>query len=557
MDAATGVCRRSRCCLTLHCFCLYALLPLNLAVERPSGSTMMSLVEKHFGPRSTAKNTQVGDIRRAQQLSISHAAAVQSVPPPAADSTDYHAQSPQGQRASKFSSVVRRERADPTDRKVVRGISSVVGVGEVATDKPSSHNLSLGGTDDGEATVANETVSLSNVPWPGVSLLDFGLSLDAIAASGDDGTWRSNTLAISKSISKDSSESKSASAIYSPSSRSEGVCDMTNVVANDDAEGYLWDPTCERGEKGCNADGKNLACRWCGPPAFIDVPCPRGKDGTGSESNKSDVDVTLYDPADARGFCADSSGDTFDRYDKMKLSLDACKDLCSNIKECVGLTYKVKVKLCAIHTAEQAPSYPGKWDSINTKGSATDVPVSGSADDSAAKCYIKKAVRVSAEEVEKAEKVESSKEKVEASTVSGTAKRRKSVKETTASPKSVDDTDATSSNSAEEVAQAVSDEVEEVMKGAGVTTAEPNASSSEKNDEETQEIEMGVLGLGCLCVMMSAGLVAICMQWETKPKEPLPGPVEEDPWGDVSVDNGGGEEWQDQEWSPEEGGAPK
>jgi len=37
---------------------------------------------------------------------------------------------------------------------------------------------------------------------------------------------------------------------------------------------YYWDPTCYDGKHGCNADGKNVQCRFCGGGGFDDIHCP-------------------------------------------------------------------------------------------------------------------------------------------------------------------------------------------------------------------------------------------------------------------------------------------
>jgi len=37
---------------------------------------------------------------------------------------------------------------------------------------------------------------------------------------------------------------------------------------------YYWDPACSMGMHGCNADGKNVHCRFCGGGGFEDVHCP-------------------------------------------------------------------------------------------------------------------------------------------------------------------------------------------------------------------------------------------------------------------------------------------
>lgn len=36
---------------------------------------------------------------------------------------------------------------------------------------------------------------------------------------------------------------------------------------------YFWDPSCEMGQHGCNADGKNVHCRYCGANGFSDIAC--------------------------------------------------------------------------------------------------------------------------------------------------------------------------------------------------------------------------------------------------------------------------------------------
>lgn len=37
---------------------------------------------------------------------------------------------------------------------------------------------------------------------------------------------------------------------------------------------YYWEPGCEMGKHGCNADGVNVHCRFCGEGVFADIPCP-------------------------------------------------------------------------------------------------------------------------------------------------------------------------------------------------------------------------------------------------------------------------------------------
>lgn len=38
---------------------------------------------------------------------------------------------------------------------------------------------------------------------------------------------------------------------------------------------YYWDRGCYMGLHGCNADGKNVQCRFCGEGGFSDILCPR------------------------------------------------------------------------------------------------------------------------------------------------------------------------------------------------------------------------------------------------------------------------------------------
>merc|ERR1712060_373566 len=37
---------------------------------------------------------------------------------------------------------------------------------------------------------------------------------------------------------------------------------------------YYWDPGCVMGMHGCNADGKNVHCRYCGHGGYEDIHCP-------------------------------------------------------------------------------------------------------------------------------------------------------------------------------------------------------------------------------------------------------------------------------------------
>jgi len=38
--------------------------------------------------------------------------------------------------------------------------------------------------------------------------------------------------------------------------------------------GFFWDPSCKMGMLGCDADGKNMECRFCGAGDYAGVPCP-------------------------------------------------------------------------------------------------------------------------------------------------------------------------------------------------------------------------------------------------------------------------------------------
>lgn len=42
----------------------------------------------------------------------------------------------------------------------------------------------------------------------------------------------------------------------------------------DTAAPYFWDSSCKDGMLGCNADGINLRCRFCGADEYQSVPCP-------------------------------------------------------------------------------------------------------------------------------------------------------------------------------------------------------------------------------------------------------------------------------------------
>lgn len=37
---------------------------------------------------------------------------------------------------------------------------------------------------------------------------------------------------------------------------------------------HYWEPGCTMGMHGCNADGTNVNCRYCGADGFSDIPCP-------------------------------------------------------------------------------------------------------------------------------------------------------------------------------------------------------------------------------------------------------------------------------------------
>jgi len=37
---------------------------------------------------------------------------------------------------------------------------------------------------------------------------------------------------------------------------------------------YYWEPGCTMGRHGCNADGKNVHCRFCGQGDYLDIHCP-------------------------------------------------------------------------------------------------------------------------------------------------------------------------------------------------------------------------------------------------------------------------------------------
>jgi len=51
------------------------------------------------------------------------------------------------------------------------------------------------------------------------------------------------------------------------------ACNFTNEPANP----YYWDSKCALGGHGCNADGNNVECRFCGGDGiYADIPCPAG-----------------------------------------------------------------------------------------------------------------------------------------------------------------------------------------------------------------------------------------------------------------------------------------
>jgi len=57
----------------------------------------------------------------------------------------------------------------------------------------------------------------------------------------------------------------------SASTEAGGECDFDNEPSG---IGYFWDPTCDMGDLGCDADGKHVQCRLCGAGNFTSVPCP-------------------------------------------------------------------------------------------------------------------------------------------------------------------------------------------------------------------------------------------------------------------------------------------
>jgi len=43
---------------------------------------------------------------------------------------------------------------------------------------------------------------------------------------------------------------------------------------NEPATPYYWEPGCSLGMHGCNADGENVHCRFCGQGDYVDIHCP-------------------------------------------------------------------------------------------------------------------------------------------------------------------------------------------------------------------------------------------------------------------------------------------
>lgn len=43
---------------------------------------------------------------------------------------------------------------------------------------------------------------------------------------------------------------------------------------NEPEDPYYWEPACTMGMHGCNADGRNVQCRFCGHGGFTDIHCP-------------------------------------------------------------------------------------------------------------------------------------------------------------------------------------------------------------------------------------------------------------------------------------------
>jgi len=50
-----------------------------------------------------------------------------------------------------------------------------------------------------------------------------------------------------------------------------GQCEFDNIPVG---VGYYWDPTCKNGMLGCDADGINMECRFCGAKDFMNISCP-------------------------------------------------------------------------------------------------------------------------------------------------------------------------------------------------------------------------------------------------------------------------------------------
>lgn len=55
-----------------------------------------------------------------------------------------------------------------------------------------------------------------------------------------------------------------------PTGADAGQCDFQN----EPVVGYFWDPACRMGKLGCNADGRNVQCRFCGVGHYANVSCP-------------------------------------------------------------------------------------------------------------------------------------------------------------------------------------------------------------------------------------------------------------------------------------------
>lgn len=122
---------------------------------------------------------------------------------------------------------------------------------------------------------------------------------------------------------------------------------------------------------------------WCCKRELVKPEEAPAKADESADKETTDSGYSLV----GRGFCADESGQQFREYSLLGRPIEDCEGNCNGIPECLGFTYEVSARRCALHTPCEEPTYWGTWDDTSVDGRAGVGDIAGATSDDDARCF--------------------------------------------------------------------------------------------------------------------------------------------------------------------------